>query len=464
MTAVRPDVAHLPAHRPLSDWIARVRPAEPGRLPVLGRINDGDERADARAMARFRTQPWTRTSLIVERGGVPCRALALRAPDGTEVVELDDFGAPVAVSETGTTLIAGLEQHWDLPPAGPDVVAGLREESLVLRYFLLHRLSRETPVPPQLFHCLPWERVDAAARSATALLHAGADASGQPPEPLPDASAQLPEPPPDAELRHWFTPAAALLAGPLQVLASGLRGGRTGPWFGREAASLLTGLLTARPERLPHATRHALAGLAEALGAADRALQHSARLATIRMTGLQPIAPLALRRRLDSDFVLRASSGQQRSGHDEFLEQPPIAARLTMTRRGLLEIEMEIEDHATPPARRLTDGTLCHPVTLRPVTDTGEGRSTRYWMVLNAGAGTLHGFVAVTVPDVTFEVDLDAPPLPLRFLNRLPRAELEASLDANEHITLSQWHELIDDLPPHHPAHAALAAYASRRT
>ncbi|MEW2403027.1 hypothetical protein [Streptomyces sp. NPDC046862] len=451
MTADRPEATRLPAHRPLSDWIARVRPAEPGRLPVLGRINDGDERADARAMPRFRAQPWTRTSLIVERSGAPCRALALRAPDGTEVVELDDFGAPVPVSETGIALIADLEQHWALPHTGPDVVAGLREESLVLRYFLLHRLSRETPVPPQLFHCLPWERVDAAARSAAALLHAGTD-----------ASAQLPETPPDEELRHWFTPAAALLAGPLQVLASGLRGSRTGPWFGREAASLLTGLLTAQPERLPHATRHTLARLAEALGAADRALQHSARLAAIRMTGLQPIAPLALRRRLDSDFVLRASSGERPSGHDEFLEQPPIAARTTMTRSGLLEIEMEIEDHETPPARRLADGTLCHPVTLRPVTDTGEEQNTRYWMVLNAGAGTLHGFVAVTVPDVTFEVDLDAPPVPLLFLNRVPRAELEASLDANEHITLSRWHELIDDLPPHHPAHAALAAHASR--
>ncbi|WP_328351725.1 hypothetical protein OG800_07875 [Streptomyces sp. NBC_00445] len=464
MTVDRPEELPLPAHRPLSDWIARVRPAEPGQLPALGRINDGDERADARTMLRFRTQSWTRTSQIVERGGAPCRALALRAPDGTEVVELDDFGVPIAVSETGTRLIALLEQHWALPPASPDIIVGLGEEDLVLRYFLLHRLSHEIAAPPHLFHCLPWERVDAAARSVTALLDAATDAPAAPRGPLSNTATRLAEPPSDAELRHWFTPAASLLAGPLQVLASGLRGRRTGPWFGRETASLLTGLLAAQPERLPRATRHVLAGLAEALGAADPALQHSARLAAVRMTGLQPIATVTLRQRLDSDFVLRASSGQQPSGHDEFLEQPPIAARLTMTRSGLLEIEMEIEDHATPSARRLTDGTLCYPVTLRPVIDTGETQSTRFWMVLNADAGTLHGFVAVTVPDVTFEVDLDAPPVPLRFLNRVPRSELEASLDANEHITLSWWHELIDDLPPHHPAHAALAAYTSRHT
>ncbi|MFE7512339.1 hypothetical protein ACFU8I_14160 [Streptomyces sp. NPDC057540] len=455
MTAPHPEGAVLPPHRPLSDWIARVLPGEPGQPPALGRINDGDERADARFFPRFRTQPWTRTSAVVERAGELYRALALRAPDGHVVVELDDHGAPVPVSEPGTDLVAGLEERWADPPAHPEIVAGLHAESLALRYFLLHRLTRETLPPPGLFHCLPWERVDAAARSATARLHAETT-----------SSPAVPMPPPDGELRHWFTPAASSLAGPLQVLEAGLRTERTGPWFGREAAHLLSGLHAAEPARLPTPTRHALAGLVDALGEADRALRHSARLVSERLTGLRRIEPIALTRHLDSDFVLRASSGDRRTGRTEFLEQWPVAVGLTVTGGGLLEIEMEVEDHPVPPFRRLTDGALCHPVTLRSGTDTdtvGSGAGIRYWMVLDAAEGMLHGFVAVTAPAATFEVHLDAPPVPLRFLDRVPREELEASLTANERVTLSQWHRLIDGLPPHHPAHAALTAHAARR-
>ena len=455
MTAPHHEGAVLPPHRPLSDWIARVLPGAPGQPPALGRINDGDERADARVFPRFRTQPWTRTSAVVERAGELFRALALRSPDGHVVVELDDHGAPVPVSEPGTELVARLEERWADPPAHPGIVAGLHAESLALRYFLLHRLTRETLPPPGLFHCLPWGRVGAAARSATARLHAEAG-----------SSPALPVPPPDGELRHWFTPAASSLAGPLQVLEAGLRTERPGPWFGREAAHLLSGLRAAEPARLPAPTRHTLAGLADALGKADRALHHSARLASERLTGLRHIEPIVLTRRLDSDFVLQASSGERRPGRTEFLEQWPVAVALTVTGGGLLEIEMEIEDHPVPPSRRLTDGALCHPVTVRPGTDTdtaGSGAGIRYWMVLNAAEGTLHGFVAVTAPDATFEVDLDAPPVPLRFLDQVSREELEASLPANERVTLSQWHRLIDDLPPHHPAHGGVTAYAARR-
>lgn len=456
MTTPLPEGHTSPPHRPLSDWIARVRPGAPGQPPSLGRINDGDERADARTMPRFGTRSWTRTSLVVERAGSLGRSLALRAPDGTTVVELDDFGAPVGVSERGAALVSRLEEQWADPPAGPDVVDGLRAESLALRYFLLHRLGRETAPPPRLFHCLPWERVDAAARSALSLLHAETGTS----------TPAVPVPPPDGELRHWFTPAVSSLAGPLQVLEAGLRTGRTGPWYGREAASLLGGLLAARPERLPATTRRVLAELADALGESDRALRHPARLAAARLTGVGPIAPVTLRRNLDSDFALQASSGEQRSEQGEFLEAWPVAAALTVTGSGLLLVELEIEDHPSPPARRRTDGPLCQPVTVRSLgaADAGSAASnSRYWMLLTASGGTLQGFVAVPVPSGSFEVDLDAPPVPLRFLNRVPAGELEASLPANERVTLSQWHTVIDPLDPHHPARTALTAYTERR-
>jgi hypothetical protein len=124
----------VPAHRPLSDWIARVRAAAPGQPAVLGAVNDGSERTDARTMRRFGEQAWTRTGVIVMWQGAPCRALALRAADGTTVVELDDFGGPVRVSEAGAGLVARLETAWAALPADPATVAALRAESPALRY------------------------------------------------------------------------------------------------------------------------------------------------------------------------------------------------------------------------------------------------------------------------------------------------------------------------------------------
>ncbi|MET9450164.1 hypothetical protein [Streptomyces cinerochromogenes] len=451
MNETGPPPRPRPAHRPLSDWIARVRTTG----PELGAVNDGSERTDARTMRRFTEQAWTRTSAVVTWQGEACRALALRAPDGTTVVELDDFGGPVPVSEAGAALVARLESAWDSLPADPATVAVLRAESPALRYFLLHRVARETHAPPELFHCLPWERVTATADSAAALLRAEAGEAG---------TGAVP--PPAGGLRHWFAPAAAPLAGPLQVLEAGLRSGRPGPWFGREAAHLLSGVLAAETARLPRTARHALAGLADALAAADRALHHSASLAATRLRGTGPVAPVAFRRRLDPDFVLRASSGVPAAHRTEIVEDWPVTTGLTVTAGGLLEIETEIEDDPAPPARRLADGPLFQPVTLRPATDTDASSApgTRLWMALSAFPGSLYGFLAVPVPGTTFDVDLDGPPLPLLFLDRVPPAELEESLPANERVTLSQWHHMIDGLPQHHPAHAALAAYESGRT
>ncbi|MER8009623.1 hypothetical protein [Streptomyces sp. NPDC094149] len=444
-----------PAHRPLSDWIARVRSAEPRQPAVLGPVNDGNERTDARTMARFGTWAWTRTNVLTIWQGVPCRALALLAPDGTLVVELDDVGAPIPVSEAGTRLVARLETEWDALPADPATVSSLRAESTALRYFLLHRAARETQAPAQLFHCLPWERVTASADSATALLRVLTQAPGA--EALP---------PPDGELRHWFAPAVTSLAGPLQVLEAGLRTGRAGPWFGREAAHLLNGVVSADTARLPRTTRHALARLADALGEADRVLHHTAQQAATRLRNSVGIAPIAFRRRLDSDFVLQASSGEQDTSRTEFLENWPFTTGLTVTVGGVLKIETEIEDQPVPPAWRLADGPLFQPVTLSPATNAATSASggPRYWMALNPSPGLLYGFLAVPVPGATFDVDLDGPPMPLRFLNRVPLAEWELSLPANERVRLSQWQRMIDGLPHHHPVHAAFAAYASGRS
>ncbi|TXS08210.1 hypothetical protein EAO70_35105 [Streptomyces sp. adm13(2018)] len=465
-------------HRPLSGWVARLKPDDtPGAPGLLGPINDGDERADARTSARFLTPGWTRTAAEVQQPtGDPVRALALRAPDDSLVVELDDRGAPVEVSATGAELVARFEERWTAPPADTATVERLTGESLELRYFLLHRLDLETATPAALFHCLPWHRVETAARATSALL-----------DEISPPSATFPAP--DGPLRHWFTPAATSLAGPLSVLESGLRTRRPGPWFGRETSALLSGLLAADPHRLPPSTRAALAGLALRIGA-DPVLHHSARLAAARLSAPEPRAGehLALMARLDSTFVLRAAGGEPDGPMSISLGQERVEAEVTVTRGGRVTVEMEIETGGPEASgsraghqRNAAEGPACYPVRLVPagVASGEEGRaggtggtgaaaatggtgaagSVRYWMLLDRTGPVLHGRIAVPAPTGGFDVDLDGPPVPLLFLDRVPAAELLASLRANELIGPMRWHELVDVLPPRHPAHAALATY-----
>ncbi|MEV6107110.1 hypothetical protein AB0M28_20690 [Streptomyces sp. NPDC051940] len=467
----------MTVHRPLSSWIARLVPGAPNEPASLGRINDGDERADAREMNRFRTAAWARTSVTVSRNDAPARALALQAPDGSRVVELDDLGRPLPVTKDGADLVAELETSWTTVPADPRTVARLRAQSLELRYLLLHRLDRETAAPAALFHCLPWRRVEAAADSVAALL----DPIGTPPSPA-NGAAGTPE---ARELRHWFTPAATSLAGPLSVLEAGLRGARDGRWFGREAAALLTGLIAANPARLPTSTRSALSALAERLSV-DPALRHSARLAATHLAGAGPspttgpasatspattpsprrstaFVDLSLTVRLDSEFVLLASSGELEDEDESVvtLRKDPLTAEVAVARDGMVEITLAIEDDGTAPARTVTqDGPLCYPVRVSPVRGTAAvGAPARYWMVLDRTRSGWNGFLTAPAPEGQFDIGLDAPPLALPFLDRIPLAELRASLDANEWIGSTRWHEMIDGLHQHHPAHAALAAY-----
>lgn len=271
------------------------------------------------------------------------------------------------------------------------------------------------------------------------------------------------------ELRHWFTPAATSLAGPLSVLEAGLRDDRAGLWFGREAAALLTGLLTTDPARLPVSTKAALAALAERLGA-DPALRHGARLVGARLARSAPgpstvLEELSLTARLDSEFVLLASSGEPEDEDERVvtLRERPLTAELAVTRDGMVDIDLMIEDDGRAPGRTAAqDGTLCYPVRVSPVRGTatvGAGAPSRYWMVLERALSGWNGFLTVPVPDGQFDIGLDAPPLALPFLDQVPLAELRASLHANELIGSTRWHEMIDGLDRHHPARAALAAY-----
>ncbi|MFL6124807.1 hypothetical protein, partial [Actinophytocola sp.] len=174
-------------HRPLSDWVGRIDRAPP---TDVGLINDGNERLDARSLPMFESG-WLRRIAVLD--GAP--ALALHDPsDNVTYVELDDFGAPLVITEQGAALINRIEESWpraDLDHADLAVVAELSRE---IRYLLLRRLDNESSPPPELFHTLPWEPVVELANAVRTLLDGG---------PAPDLSTEA------TDLGHWVTPAAA---------------------------------------------------------------------------------------------------------------------------------------------------------------------------------------------------------------------------------------------------------------
>lgn len=223
-------------HRPLSSWVARVLPD--GRS--LGEVNDGDPRADARNLNLF-VEGWER-SAFPWSGRV---VLALSRPaDGLTVVELDEYGTPIATDKEAVALLRRVEEGW---PAVPDEVLGLARESLALRYWLLERLDAEGNPPDTVFALLPWDLLDRAIAAVTAALEPGG------------RLGEL------VDIRHWLTPAVRGLSGPLEQLDHGLRTGD--PDIARQGATtLLTNLRDLPLSRISESSRRALGALVERLG------------------------------------------------------------------------------------------------------------------------------------------------------------------------------------------------------
>lgn len=226
----------MAVHRPLSSWVARVLP----NGHSLGDVNDGDPRTDARTLNLF-LDGWERTAFPWTGRAV----LALSRPaDGLTVVELDEYGTPIATGEAAVDLLRRVEEAW---PAVPDEVSGLARESLALRYWLLERLDAEGSPPDAVFALLPWELLDRAVAAVTIALEPGG------------RLGEL------VEIRHWLTPAVRGLSGPLEQLDHGLRTGD--PDIARQGATtLLTNLRDLPLSRIPESSRRALGALVERLG------------------------------------------------------------------------------------------------------------------------------------------------------------------------------------------------------
>ncbi|MEV5432720.1 hypothetical protein [Streptomyces sp. NPDC052701] len=70
-----------------------------------------------------------------------------------------------------------------------------------------------------------------------------------------------------------------------------------------------------------------------------------------------------------------------------------MTAKVVVTRDGMVDIELAIEDDGTAPARTVAqDGPLCYPVQVSPVRGTaGAGTPARYWMVLDRASSAWTG-------------------------------------------------------------------------
>ncbi|MFC5219798.1 hypothetical protein [Streptomyces coerulescens] len=427
-------------HRPLARWVARLGTAgqEPGTHRITGPMNDGAERTDARTLPLFQDPAWRRTSFNAGRDDGPAvRALALRHPGrGTAYVELDDYGRPLTVSQEGTDLIARIEQRWDAPPSGPDVLRVLGGESPDLRHALLHRLAVETDPPATLYHALPWADLDLVAGNILTML----DGTG---------SVERPA----RELRHWFTPVAKRLAGPLAVLERGMREGRAPESLRHEAASLMTGLLAAPPARIPAATAQGLVRLAERLSTRDPLLRHTARVIGSRLheppAGHSPSLSLRL------DPVLPAAARTTGATYRRAVRDELFEAKAEHTPGGRVRVTLTFPAGAEEATWAAAADDLVAPLSVR----TADSEPRRLWIALRRREGSLVGVLDLFAPPDRFELVADEPAVPFAALRTIPAIELLPSLRASSTATQRLWDAAATALPAHHSVPVALRLY-----
>ncbi|WP_435281839.1 hypothetical protein [Streptomyces koelreuteriae] len=439
-TMKAPSTGDTVPHRPLSAWVARLgaHGVDEEAHRITGPVNDGAERTDARTLPLFQDPAWRRTGLVARRDGGPAvPALALSHPGrGISYVELDDHGRPLPASAEGTDLVARIEERWEAPPSEPDVLRVLAGESLDLRHALLYRLASETTAPPVLFHALPWSDLDTVTGNVLAVLDGATSVE-----------------PPGFELRHWFTPAATRLAGPLAVLERGMREGRGPAALRHEAVSLLTGLLSAPAERIPGHTAQRLALLADRLGRRDPLLRHTARVVASRLhPGPRTGRPPSLSLRLES--VLPAAARRTERSYGTTAEDELFEAAAEHTPGGRVRVTLTLPKPLRTAEESWIDTSdgIVAPFVLRPA----EAAPQRYWVALRSRESALLGVIELFAPQDRFELVADEPPVPFAALRTVPAIELVPSLHASSNATLRLWETAASALPPEHPVPVAL--------
>lgn len=405
--------------RPLSAWIAHFEP----RTGKLGPVNDGDDRADARSMDCFSGE-WRRVGVEVE----PDRfALGLTDTDGTIVVELDDFGAPITVGPAAIVVIDRIEQSW--PDVGDGVVT-LADEALPLRYWLMERLATESDPPDEVFAILPWDLLDRATAAVTAGL-----------ESIGDLGEMV-------RIQHWLTPALIGLAGPIEQLDHGLRTGDG--QIARLGASALLSVLRDLPlSRIPQRSIAALDRLVGTLGRIDPLYRHTARVVSARLTGTPAHR---LRVSLNSALVAAAGTDDIRE-NIEFLDDDLQRVQLVQTQAGSLRILVRVGRPAESPLSERAG--VFQPVRIVP----RDGAERLFWIAMYPEGDALLGAMTVVLPPGWSDVDVDDMPVDTDDLRDVDPETLLASLYASSAPTAQYWLDLAEGLPFSHPVRRAATKF-----
>ncbi|MER5417394.1 hypothetical protein [Streptomyces virginiae] len=464
-------------HRPLTTWVRDARPAAPhpgdttpipgqvrgnggtrGSAPgpfwvAHGPVNDGDERADARNLDRFRTG-WERGSLPLAGGG---HALALIEPaTGEAVLELDGFGQPLPADPATAEAVASIERRWPAERLEPTEQALLAAAHPGLRYSLLDRLAAEGRPEPDCFHVLPWERVDRLADEVTAALEASGPAEG-------DAPANRP-----VRLRHYFAPAGSRFTAALEQLGSALRA--SDPRRRRVATTALCARLAgAATGRIPRPTRERLILLLDAVARGDAFLSATAALAAERLAGAFAGPGAGSVGARSADVVWhQLDYGRPASVRNEFA--PAAAGGADSAQDGVLRaaftLTLTVQDDGglyvavsapldTADAALLARG--YDEVLLLPVHVTGAVEGSDLYVLLMPFDDRLSGDLEMTaVAEAVVTADQAGPPLGLADLPFLDPEAVRSTLacqvrDSDE----DNWRELLDRLPAGHPVRRA---------
>lgn len=410
-------------HRPLSTWVARVSPSG-----LLGPVNDGRERADARTFSWFESD-WTRARLPAARAGRAAQTALALVEDGTGAVvaELDNYGRPLPVSGAGLAVIAAVERQWPSVDGGAGWTA-LAAESLQLRHLLLRRLVTESAAPPPagLFHILDWHLVADLAVQLTRRT-AGENPDG-----------------PRIALRHWFAPAVRGLTAGLEQLDAGHRAGRPDARH-QGTQGLLAALETADVLRIPEPTRFALADLLAAIADAQPMYASAARARSRALTGL-PDGDELLRIALEPELLLRGSEGD-REQQTDIVGEPGFTLSVTRSALGQLMISASVTagDPSALP--------LFLSVEVRLPEAPAEDRS--YWIALRHEDERLTGTLVLPLPRFTFVVSAADLPVGAAALRFADPAVLLRSIRVSDFDTATAWSEAAEDLPDGHAVRTA---------
>ncbi|MFG2977158.1 hypothetical protein ACGFYY_29750 [Streptomyces sp. NPDC048331] len=464
-------------HRPLTTWVRDARPTAPhpgattpipgqvrgnggtgGSVPgpfwtAYGPVNEGDERADARSLDRFRTG-WERGSLPLSGGG---HALALIDPTtGEAVLELDGLGQPLPADPVTAEAVAAIERRWPAERLEPIEQALLAAAAPGLRYSLLDRLAAEGRPEPDCFHVLPWERVDRLADEVTAALDASGPAHG-------DTPAHRP-----VRLRHYFAPAGSRFTAALEQLGSALRA--SDPRRRRVATTALCARLAgAATGRIPRPTRERLILLLDAVGRGDAFLSATAALAVERLAGAfaGPGGASAGPGRADVVWH-RLDYGRPASVRNEFA--PAAAGGADSAQDGVLRsaftLTLTVQDDSalyiavsapldTADAALLAQG--YDEVLLLPVHVTGAVEGGDLYVLLMPFDDGLSGDLKMTaVAEAVVTADQAGPPLGLADLPFLDPEAVRRTLACQVRASdRRSWRALLDRLPAGHPVRRA---------